>query len=181
MLFTTATEWAALALTLLGGWLLGLASHPGGRKWRDRYNAERDAHAAYRRDMEGRFRDHDADRGRLGDADARIAELERERADLDRDRSMLSRADARIDELERERADFERDRAMLARADARVEELERENARLRTASPPAGGAAPLGDRPYSASPPMPLTRRMAGDRPRRGWFDWGPGGDPRAR
>ena len=52
MLFTTATEWAALALTFLGGWLLGLASHPGGRKWRDRYNAERDAHAASRRDAE---------------------------------------------------------------------------------------------------------------------------------
>lgn len=166
MLFTTATEWAALALTLLGGWLLGLASHPGGRKWRDRYNAERDAHAAVRRDYETklsaaelRMREHDAERGRLTQADARIAELER-------------------------------DRAALAHANERVAELERENARLRTTPAPmpagvmSGQATPVATHAAPVSAPaeaMPLTRRVLGGSSKRGWFDWGPGNDPRAR
>ncbi|PAX09460.1 hypothetical protein [Sphingomonas lenta] len=165
MLFTTATEWAALALTLLGGWLLGLASHPGGRKWRDRYNAERDAHAAVRRDYEAkltateeRLRTYDADRGRLAQSDARIAELER-------------------------------DRAALVHANERIAELERENARLRTTPAPmptgmmSGQPAPVATRaaPVAAPEPMPLTRRVVGGSSKRGWFDWGPGGDSRAR
>lgn len=45
MLFTTPTQWIALGVALLAGWLLGLASHPGGGKWKTRYLAERDAHA----------------------------------------------------------------------------------------------------------------------------------------
>ncbi|MCM8729444.1 hypothetical protein ACFO8O_00485 [Hephaestia sp. GCM10023244] len=65
MLFTTPTQYAVLALLLVAGWLFGLASHPGGRKWRDRYEAEREAHAAYR-----------------DQADARIDALERENAAL---------------------------------------------------------------------------------------------------
>lgn len=68
MLFSTPTQYAVLALLFVGGWLLGLASHPGGRKWRERYTAERDAHATVRKE-------HDA---RLDAANARIAELERE-------------------------------------------------------------------------------------------------------
>ena len=36
MLFSTPTQYAVLALLFVGGWLLGLASHPGGRKWRER-------------------------------------------------------------------------------------------------------------------------------------------------
>lgn len=67
-LFSTPTQFLALALVLVAGWLLGLASHPGGRKWRDRYAAERDAHATYRRA---------ADQQRATDK-ARIAELEQE-------------------------------------------------------------------------------------------------------
>ena len=43
MLFTTTTQWVALFLVLVAGWLLGLASHTGGRRWRERYAAERDA------------------------------------------------------------------------------------------------------------------------------------------
>ncbi|HVI98886.1 MAG TPA: hypothetical protein VM657_07465 [Sphingomonas sp.] len=62
MLFTTPTQYAVLALLLIAGWLFGLASHPGGKKWRARYEAEREAHAAYR-----------------AEAETRIEKLERER------------------------------------------------------------------------------------------------------
>jgi hypothetical protein len=75
MLFTTATQWVAVAVVFVAGWLLGLASHPGGRRWKDRYAAERDAHAAARRD-----------------ADARVAEAERRRAELEREHARLARA-----------------------------------------------------------------------------------------
>ena len=63
-----------VVLLLVAGWLLGLASHPGGRKWKERYAAERDAHGGNRKEAERR----------LADADARIAELERENARLAR-------------------------------------------------------------------------------------------------
>ena len=46
MLFTTPTQWIAIAVALVAGWLFGLASHPGGKKWKARYIVERDAHAA---------------------------------------------------------------------------------------------------------------------------------------
>ncbi|MBB4616200.1 hypothetical protein [Sphingomonas abaci] len=68
MLFTTPTQFAVLGLVLVAGWLLGLASHPGGGKWKQRYAAERDAHAAHRKDVEAR----------LATAETRNAELERE-------------------------------------------------------------------------------------------------------
>ncbi len=90
MLFTTPTQFIVLALALVGGWLLGLASHPGGRKWRERYAAERDAHAVTRRDAEAKLAESnrlttDARRGtddRLIQANTRVAELERENARL---------------------------------------------------------------------------------------------------
>ena len=72
MLFTTTTQFVALAVALVAGWLLGLASHPGGRRWKQRYAEERDAHATARRE-------HDA---RVAEANARAAELERENARL---------------------------------------------------------------------------------------------------
>ncbi len=72
MLFTTTTQFAALALCLIAGWLLGLASSSGGKKWKTRYAAEREAHAGYRKQ---------GDTG-LAAANARIAELERENARL---------------------------------------------------------------------------------------------------
>ena len=85
MLFTTTTQYVALAVALVAGWLFGLASHPGGRRWKQRYAEERDAHAATRRDYDSRFADtgrgHDA---QLVEAKARIAELERENARLAR-------------------------------------------------------------------------------------------------
>ncbi|MBJ6120717.1 hypothetical protein [Sphingomonas mollis] len=55
MLFSTPTQFAVLALALIAGWLLGLASHPGGRKWKDRYSVEREAHAAARKDADARI------------------------------------------------------------------------------------------------------------------------------
>ena len=64
------TEWVIVALVFIAGWLLGLASHTGGRKWRDRYATERDAHAAYRTDAEAR----------IAAAEARHRELDAERA-----------------------------------------------------------------------------------------------------
>lgn len=70
MLFTTTTQWVALAVALVAGWLFGLASHPGGRKWKTRYVAERDAHAAHTK---------------------RIAELERENARLAREVPVVER------------------------------------------------------------------------------------------
>ena len=74
MLFTTPTQFAVLALVLVAGWFFGLASHPGGRKWRDRYVTEREAHATARKDVDVR----------LTQANARIAELERENERLAR-------------------------------------------------------------------------------------------------
>ncbi|GAA0668164.1 hypothetical protein FHT00_000259 [Sphingomonas insulae] len=72
MLFTTTTQFAALALCLVAGWFLGLASHSGGRKWKTRYAAEREAHAGYRKQNDTS----------LADANRRIAELEHENARL---------------------------------------------------------------------------------------------------
>ena len=72
MLFTTTTQFAALALCLIAGWFFGLASSGGGKKWKARYAAEREAHAGYRKQ---------GDTG-LAAANARIAELERENARL---------------------------------------------------------------------------------------------------
>ena len=75
MLFTTTTQWVALAVALVAGWLFGLASHPGGRRWKQRYADEREAHAAYRRDQ-----------------DARIAELTTRARELERENARLARA-----------------------------------------------------------------------------------------
>ena len=74
MLFTTPTQWLALAVALIAGWLLGLASHPGGRKWKQRYVDERDVHGRTRKDLDAR----------IADQDARIAELTRENERLAR-------------------------------------------------------------------------------------------------
>lgn len=72
MLFTTPTQWLAVAVALVAGWLFGLASHPGGRKWKVRYADERDLHGRNRKDFDAR----------LAERDTRIKELERENARL---------------------------------------------------------------------------------------------------
>ena len=163
MIFTSPSQYVVLALCLLAGWLLGLASRSG-KKWRRRYVTERDAHAVSRRDAEARLtaaearnRELEAGHARFAQSDARIAELERERdaqaAELAGARESVSLAQARSSELERNRA----------RPDA---------------------SAPITPRPVASPAPaaaMPLTRRViGGDRAKRGWFDWGPGSDPRA-
>ncbi len=68
MLFTTPTQWIALAVALVAGWLFGLASHPGGRKWKQRYVDERTVHGENRKQFDTR----------LAEANARIRELERD-------------------------------------------------------------------------------------------------------
>ncbi|MEP9401756.1 hypothetical protein [Sphingomonas sp. VNH70] len=84
MLFQTPTQFAVLALLLLGGWLLGLASSSGGRKWKQRFRDEEAAHKAYRAEVA-------AD---LKTREARVAELEAERDRLTRERSTLTPAAA---------------------------------------------------------------------------------------
>jgi hypothetical protein len=74
MLFSTPTQFAVLALLLVAGWLFGLASHPGGRKWRQRYSDERDAHAVTRKEQDAR----------TAEANARIRDLEAENTRLAR-------------------------------------------------------------------------------------------------
>ncbi|MFS2110507.1 hypothetical protein ACCC88_12510 [Sphingomonas sp. Sphisp140] len=54
--FETATQFAALGLTLVAGWFLGLASRSGGAKWRERYQDEELEHARYRDEAEERIR-----------------------------------------------------------------------------------------------------------------------------
>jgi hypothetical protein len=70
--FQTLTQFAALALTLIAGWVLGLASASGGRKWRDRFYDEEINSAGYRdraesdlRDAARRIRDLEAENARL--------------------------------------------------------------------------------------------------------------------
>lgn len=66
--FTTPLQFLGLALALLGGFLLGLASNRSGRKWRDRFEAEEAAHQAAREDLAAantRIRDLEAANSRL--------------------------------------------------------------------------------------------------------------------
>jgi len=58
----TTNQWAILFLVLVLGWLLGLVSRSGGRKWKRAYEAERDARAEEQAELEA--------------ARARVAELE---------------------------------------------------------------------------------------------------------
>lgn len=71
MLFTTPTEWTALGLTLVAGWLFGLASSSGGKKWK-RQLEEAELNYASARDRE---------ENELWNAQTRIRDLERELRD----------------------------------------------------------------------------------------------------
>jgi predicted flap endonuclease-1-like 5' DNA nuclease len=71
--YHTLTQFAGLGLTLLAGWFLGLATAPGGGKWRDRFHEEESEHVRYRdetseeiRTKTKRIRDLEADVARLG-------------------------------------------------------------------------------------------------------------------
>ena len=46
--FQTPTQWAALAIALVAGLLLGLALAPRHRKWRERFHNEELAHSSFR-------------------------------------------------------------------------------------------------------------------------------------
>ncbi len=70
--FQTITQFAGLGLTLIAGWFLGLASHSGGRKWRERLQEEEIDNAGYRDRAESDLRD----------AGRRIRDLEAENAKL---------------------------------------------------------------------------------------------------
>ena len=50
--FQTPTQFTALVLTLIAGWLLGLGSSSGGRKWKERYQDEELDHSSYRHQAE---------------------------------------------------------------------------------------------------------------------------------
>ena len=63
----TTNQWAILVLVLILGWLLGLASRSGGRKWRRAYEQERTDHAQTRQALDAR----------AAAAEARAAEVER--------------------------------------------------------------------------------------------------------
>ncbi|MES2339411.1 MAG: CIR N-terminal domain-containing protein [Pseudomonadota bacterium] len=68
MLFTTTSQFAVLALCLLAGWIFGLASHPGGKKAKERLRVAEAEHAAYRKDAEARIKAAEIERDRLAKA-----------------------------------------------------------------------------------------------------------------
>ena len=84
MLFQTPTQFAVLALLLLAGWLFGLASSSGGKKWKQRYRDEEAAHKAYRTEVA-------AD---LKTRDERLREVEAERDRLAKERGTVTTAAA---------------------------------------------------------------------------------------
>ena len=68
MLFTTTTQYIALVVALIAGWLFGLASHPGGKKWKQRYADERNGHTETRKALEARVAELERDHARLASA-----------------------------------------------------------------------------------------------------------------
>ena len=59
----TINEWVILLLVFVLGWLLGMLSRSGGKRWRRELEEERAEHAAYRRDVEARLAERDAEFG----------------------------------------------------------------------------------------------------------------------
>lgn len=107
MEFTPAL-WMILGLTLVLGWVLGLMSRSGGGKWKREMKIEREKHA-----LELKERD-----ARLKAADARIADLERDRSAAPYrghdDRADPRHRDSSIDNLDLTRhRDDDRERTMI--------------------------------------------------------------------
>lgn len=68
MLFSTPTQFAVLALCLIAGWIFGLATHPGGKRAKERLRTTEAEYAAYKKDAEARIKAAEADRDRLAKA-----------------------------------------------------------------------------------------------------------------
>ena len=83
MLFTNITQLAVLGLVLILGLVLGLLIAPKGTRWRRQYEAERDAHAAYRTDSDTKWREREA---LTTNRDAYVRDLEAENARLKAER-----------------------------------------------------------------------------------------------
>lgn len=69
--FTTPTQIVALVLTLIAGWLFGLASSSGGRRWRERYQDEQLVRSRADTELKAanqRIRDLEAERDKLRSA-----------------------------------------------------------------------------------------------------------------
>ena len=96
MVSFTPEFWLILGLTLVLGWVLGLMSRSGGGRWKRELAAEREAHAASKRDYEARLAE--ADR-RAAEHERRIADYERSRTAY-RDETDLPRRESRIDNLD---------------------------------------------------------------------------------
>ena len=77
MLFSTTSQFVVLALLLIIGWLFGFVSHPGGDKWRRRYQEEDEKYAAYRSDADTEMREA---KGRIADLEGVCASLEQRNA-----------------------------------------------------------------------------------------------------
>jgi predicted flap endonuclease-1-like 5' DNA nuclease len=75
--FQTPTQWAALALLLLAGWLLGFASSPGGKRWREHLEDAEIDHSNYRHQAETDLKE--ANR-RIRDLEAECDKLKKEAA-----------------------------------------------------------------------------------------------------
>ncbi len=72
MMAFTINQWIILGLVLLLGFVLGFASRSGGRRWRERYEAEAEQRSRIEAERE-------ALDSRIAAANDRIAELERDR------------------------------------------------------------------------------------------------------
>lgn len=84
MLFQTPTQFAVLAIVLFAGWLFGLASSSGGKKWKQRFRDEEAAHKAYRAEVANDVKTRDA----------HLREVEAERDRLAKDRTTATTATA---------------------------------------------------------------------------------------
>lgn len=80
MVFETPTQFLILALVLFAGWIFGLASHPGGKKWKQKLRDEEAAHKATRDELSNLRSEQDARVKQLeADHATRIRELEADR------------------------------------------------------------------------------------------------------
>jgi|GEM_PF-1135480 len=93
MIFTSMTQWAVLGLMLILGLCLGFIMAPRGTKWRTRYEAERDAHAAYRNDAEAKARERES---LTTNRDAYVHDLEKAKVDLTAENERLAAENAEL-------------------------------------------------------------------------------------